>query len=76
MMPPLLATSSTPGDDIDDDDPSAASTTTTTTNDGGIVAKAPSLNGKVVLPIRALLAGLVGHKVAAVYAILEDYDRG
>ena len=36
----------------------------------------PSLNGKVILPMKSLLAGLGQHRVAAVYAILETYDRG
>mmetsp|Transcript_44716 Transcript_44716/g.93815 ORF Transcript_44716/g.93815 Transcript_44716/m.93815 type:complete len:468 (-) Transcript_44716:37-1440(-) len=41
------------------------------------IAKAPSLNGKMVLPTKAMMAGLKGHKVAAVYAILnKNYKRG
>lgn len=48
-------------------------TTTTTT----IVSKAPSLNGKIVLPVKVMAAGLQGHRVAAVYAILNsNYKRG
>ena len=41
-----------------------------------VIARAPSLNGKMVLPLKSLLAGLGEHKVAAVYAILENYERG
>ena len=41
------------------------------------ITKAPTLNGKVVLPVKAMTAGLKGHEVAAVYAILNsDYKRG
>ena len=41
------------------------------------VAKAPTLNGKLVLPVKAMAAGLKGHKVAAVYAVLNSsYKRG
>ncbi|KAL9182700.1 hypothetical protein ACHAXT_013352 [Thalassiosira profunda] len=41
------------------------------------ISRAPTLNGKVVLPVKALTAGLKGHKVAAVYAILNaGYKRG
>jgi hypothetical protein len=37
----------------------------------------PVLNGKRVLPFKVLSAGLKGHKVAGVYAILnKDYKRG
>jgi Fe-S cluster biogenesis protein NfuA len=44
-----------------------------------IIDKAPSLNGKILLPLKAILVGLGQHKVAAVYAILQNYtknDRG
>ena len=41
------------------------------------ISRAPTLNGKTVLPVKALTAGLKGHKVAAVYAILDSgYKRG
>jgi len=41
------------------------------------ISKAPTLNGKVVLPTKAMTAGLKGHKVAAVYAVLNsNYKRG
>lgn len=41
------------------------------------ITKAPTLNGKAVLPIKAMVAGLKGHKVAAVYAVLNSgYKRG
>jgi hypothetical protein len=41
------------------------------------ISKAPTLNGKSILPVRAMVAGLKGHKVAAVYALLNsDYKRG
>ena len=46
-----------------------------TTNES--VAKAPDLNGKLVLPIKIANSGLKGHTVAAVYAILDSsYKRG
>ena len=54
-----------------------------TTNDGTTessateISKAPTLNGKMVLPLKAMLVGLKGHKVAAVYAVLnKNYKRG
>jgi hypothetical protein len=38
---------------------------------------APTLDGKRVLPYKIMKAGLKGHKVAAVYALLNtDYKRG
>jgi hypothetical protein len=38
---------------------------------------APVLNGKRVLPFKVLMAGLKGHQVASVYALLnKDYKRG
>jgi len=41
------------------------------------ISKAPTLNGKMVLPVKAMTGGLKGHKVAAVYAILNSsYKRG
>ena len=41
------------------------------------ISKAPTLNGKVVLPLKAMMVGLKGHKVAAVYALLDkNYKRG
>mmetsp|Transcript_45596 Transcript_45596/g.67216 ORF Transcript_45596/g.67216 Transcript_45596/m.67216 type:complete len:465 (-) Transcript_45596:104-1498(-) len=41
------------------------------------IAKAPTFNGKMVFPLKALKAGLTGHKVAAVYAVLSnEYKRG
>lgn len=59
------AASATNGDDGD------GATTSTE------VSKAPTLNGKAVLPMRAMTAGLRGHKVAAVYAVLNsNYKRG
>ena len=49
---------------------------TSTTADSSI-SKAPDLNGKMILPIKIAAAGLKGHKVAAVYAILDsNYKRG
>lgn len=43
----------------------------------GDVSRAPSLNGKTVMPARVLAGGLRGHAVPAVYAILSsDYKRG
>ena len=41
------------------------------------ISKAPSLNGKIVLPVKVMSGGLKGHRVAAVYAILNsNYKRG
>ena len=41
------------------------------------ISKAPSLNGKIVLPVKVMAGGLKGHRVAAVYAILNsNYKRG
>eukprot|EP00804_Cyclotella_cryptica_P027891 CCRYP_003805-RA/>CCRYP_003805-RA protein AED:0.05 eAED:0.05 QI:384/1/1/1/1/1/3/364/426 len=41
------------------------------------VSKAPTLNGKIILPVKAMSVGLKGHKVAAVYAVLNSgYKRG
>ncbi|KAL7515835.1 hypothetical protein ACHAWX_000911 [Stephanocyclus meneghinianus] len=41
------------------------------------VSKAPTLNGKIILPVKALAVGLKGHKIAAVYAVLNSgYKRG
>lgn len=41
------------------------------------ISKAPNLNGKAILPVKAMVAGLKGHKVAAVYAVLNSgYKRG
>ena len=38
---------------------------------------APVLNGKRVLPYKVLIAGLKGHTVAGVYALLNsEYRRG
>ena len=40
-------------------------------------APAPVLDGNRVLPLKIMKAGLKGHKVAAVYALLNsDYKRG
>ncbi|KAL3778167.1 hypothetical protein ACHAW5_008969 [Stephanodiscus triporus] len=50
--------------------------TTTSTSSDVVISRAPSLNGKAVLPVGAVLAGLGDHKVPAVYAILENYERG
>ena len=53
----------------------------TTDDDGNnkastnIIDKAPGLNGKIILPLKAILVGLGRHKVAAVYAILQNYNK-
>mmetsp|Transcript_28664 Transcript_28664/g.52318 ORF Transcript_28664/g.52318 Transcript_28664/m.52318 type:complete len:469 (-) Transcript_28664:208-1614(-) len=66
-----IAASSAPTDGGEGSE-SAATTTT-----GDEISKAPTLNGKMVLPVKAMTAGLKGHKVAAVYAILNsNYKRG
>eukprot|EP00568_Trieres_chinensis_P012269 CAMPEP_0183304692 /NCGR_PEP_ID=MMETSP0160_2-20130417/9697_1 /TAXON_ID=2839 ORGANISM="Odontella Sinensis, Strain Grunow 1884" /NCGR_SAMPLE_ID=MMETSP0160_2 /ASSEMBLY_ACC=CAM_ASM_000250 /LENGTH=413 /DNA_ID=CAMNT_0025467789 /DNA_START=36 /DNA_END=1277 /DNA_ORIENTATION=- len=42
-----------------------------------VPTKAPVFNGKMVFPMKALDAGLKGHKVAAVYAVMNSgYKRG
>ena len=53
-------------------------TPNTIQNETTILSKAPSLNGKIVLPVKVIVAGLRGHdRVAAVYAILNsNYTRG
>jgi len=49
----------------------------TSTAADSTISKAPDLNGKMILPIKIAAAGLKGHKVAAVYAILDsNYKRG
>ncbi len=41
------------------------------------LTKAPSFNGKLVMPMKIMTTGLRGHKVAAVYAVLnKQYKRG
>lgn len=41
------------------------------------VTRAPTLNGRAALPAKAMAAGLKGHTVAAVYAVLgSGYRRG
>ncbi|KAK1740945.1 hypothetical protein QTG54_008197 [Skeletonema marinoi] len=53
------------------------STTNDETESSTEISKAPTLNGKMVLPLKAMLVGLKGHKVAAVYALLnKNYKRG
>ena len=52
-----------------------------TSRNDDVQTKAPSstpiLNGKRVLPFKVMTAGLKGHKVAAVYAVLNSsYKRG
>ena len=53
-------------------------TPNTIQNETTILSKAPSLNGKIVLPVKVIVAGLRGHdRVAAVYALLNsNYTRG
>jgi hypothetical protein len=49
----------------------------TSTDAANEISKAPTLNGKAVLPLKAMKVGLKGHKVAAVYALLnKNYKRG
>ena len=39
--------------------------------------KAPSFNGQTIFPVKVFMKGLKGHKVAAVFAILNHrYKRG
>ena len=41
------------------------------------LTKAPTFNGKLVMPMKIMTTGLRGHKVAAVYAVLnKSYKRG
>ena len=59
------------------EDESSTTAASSPTNNESIISKAPTLNGKMVLPIKITAAGLKGHKVAAVYAILDsNYKRG
>jgi Fe-S cluster biogenesis protein NfuA len=46
-----------------------------TSNNKEEISKAPTFNGQVVLPLKAVLPGLKPHKVAAVYAIYSEYNR-
>ena len=46
-------------------------------DDVPIISKAPSFNGKTVFPMKVFMNGLKGHKVAAVFAVLNnDHKRG
>ena len=80
VPPPLsqsMASSSTSNDDgvlvSISESKAAVSTPPTETT----LSKAPSLNGKIVLPVKVMAAGLKGHTVPAVYAILNsNYKRG
>eukprot|EP00535_Pseudo-nitzschia_heimii_P005899 CAMPEP_0197176428 /NCGR_PEP_ID=MMETSP1423-20130617/2366_1 /TAXON_ID=476441 /ORGANISM="Pseudo-nitzschia heimii, Strain UNC1101" /LENGTH=459 /DNA_ID=CAMNT_0042625809 /DNA_START=134 /DNA_END=1513 /DNA_ORIENTATION=- len=49
---------------------SSSSTNTATTNAGG-GPPAPVLNGKRILPVKIMTAGLRGHVVAAAYAVMS-----
>ena len=40
------------------------------------LAKAPTFNGQLVLPIKIIMNGLKGHKVAAVYAVQVEKQNG
>jgi hypothetical protein len=68
-----VSTSSSEGSD-------APSNSTVQTAEVATVASsssAPVLNGKRVLPFKVLAGGLKGHKVAAVYAVINsNYKRG
>ena len=46
-----------------------------TSNNNEEISKAPTFNGQLVLPLKAVLPGLKPHKVAAVYAIYSEYNR-
>lgn len=47
------------------------------TQDDIPISKAPSFNGKTVFPMKVFMNGLKGHKVAAVFAVLnKDHKRG
>jgi Fe-S cluster biogenesis protein NfuA len=39
-------------------------------------AKAPTFNGQLILPIKVIMNGLKGHKVAAVYAVQSEKQNG
>jgi len=53
------------------------STRLSASNASDVSAPAPVLDGQRVLPFKIMKAGLKGHKVAAVYALLNsDYKRG
>jgi hypothetical protein len=44
---------------------------------GNEVTKAPTLNGKMVLPFKVMASGLKNHQIAAVYAVINSqYERG
>jgi hypothetical protein len=41
------------------------------------MTKAPTLNGKMILPFKVMASGLKNHQIAAVYAVLNSqYKRG
>eukprot|EP00339_Tiarina_fusa_P023229 CAMPEP_0117063990 /NCGR_PEP_ID=MMETSP0472-20121206/44670_1 /TAXON_ID=693140 ORGANISM="Tiarina fusus, Strain LIS" /NCGR_SAMPLE_ID=MMETSP0472 /ASSEMBLY_ACC=CAM_ASM_000603 /LENGTH=371 /DNA_ID=CAMNT_0004783911 /DNA_START=175 /DNA_END=1286 /DNA_ORIENTATION=+ len=57
--------------------PELVSTDDTTEEGGTPATPAPVLNGKRVLPYKVLMAGLKGHEVAGVYAIInKEFKRG
>ena len=73
LLAQQLSSSSSLNDNTIDDSSKVVSSS------NSIIDKAPSLNGKILLPLKAILVGLGQHKVAAVYAILQNYtknDRG
>jgi Fe-S cluster biogenesis protein NfuA len=75
LLAQLLSSSSSINDNTIDD----SSSSKVVSSSNSIIDKAPSLNGKILLPLKAILVGLGQHKVAAVYAILQNYtknDRG
>ena len=64
---------------INDNNINDSSSNKVVSSSNNIIDKAPSLNGKILLPLKAILVGLGQHMVAAVYAILLNYtknDRG
>jgi Fe-S cluster biogenesis protein NfuA len=54
---------------------SKVTTFASTSNNNEGITKAPTFNGQLVLPLKAVLPGLKPHKVAAVYAIYSEYNR-
>mmetsp|Transcript_1417 Transcript_1417/g.1911 ORF Transcript_1417/g.1911 Transcript_1417/m.1911 type:complete len:430 (+) Transcript_1417:16-1305(+) len=54
-----------------------SSSSSSTGSDNDALSKAPTFNGNVVFPVKAVMPGLAGHKVAAAYAIYgKNYKRG
>mmetsp|Transcript_12486 Transcript_12486/g.23432 ORF Transcript_12486/g.23432 Transcript_12486/m.23432 type:complete len:433 (-) Transcript_12486:43-1341(-) len=68
ILSPLHQLSASPSDDNDKQDSSTSATNP--------ILKAPTFNGQLILPVKVVLNGLKGHKVAAVYALQPTKQSG